>query len=81
MSKEDNVKKIIEEYRFAQSQNFDSIVIVIETTGGEYTISEYEDGFINDNLEGVYSDIEEIAEDVLSLISMRQDRIEGFRIE
>jgi len=77
----DGVNKIIEEYNFAKSLGFDSINIVIETTGGEYEISEYEEGFINDNLDGVYSEIDEIASDLYSLIEMNGDKIEGFRIE
>lgn len=75
------VSKVNDEYEFAKKQKFDSIVIAIETSGGDYEISEYENGFINDNLDGVYSTIDEIAYDLKSLIEMNGDRIEGFRIE
>lgn len=75
------IEKIISEYKFAKGKNFDSIAIVIETSGGEYEISEYEDGFINDNLDGVYSELDEIAGDLFSLISMNNNKVEGFRIE
>jgi hypothetical protein len=75
------VNKVNDEYEFAKQKDFDSIVIVIETSGGEYTISEYEDGFINDNLDGVYSTLDDIAYDLKSLIEMNGDNIEGFRIE
>jgi hypothetical protein len=75
------VVKVNDEYAFAKEKNFDSIVIVIETSGGDYEISEYENGFINDNLDGVYSTLDEIAYDLKSLIEMNGDNIEGFRIE
>jgi hypothetical protein len=75
------VVKVNDEYAFAKEQNFDSIVIVIETSGGDYEISEYEDGFINDNLDGVYSALDEIAYDLKSLIEINGDNITGFRIE
>lgn len=74
-------EKVKDEYDFAKNQGFDSINIVIETDGQEYEISEYEDGFINDGLSGVYSDIEEIAMAVFNLIDQNEDNIEGFRIE
>jgi hypothetical protein len=74
------IEKVKEEYNFAKNKGFDSISIVIETSGGEYEISEYEDGFINDNLDGVYSNINEIAEDVFSLLKLNNDKVEGFRI-
>jgi hypothetical protein len=75
------VVKVNDEYAFAKEQNFDSIVIVIETSGGDYELSEYENGFINDNLDGVYSTLDEIAYDLKSLIEMNGDSIAGFRIE
>lgn len=75
------VTKVNDEYDFAKKQNFDSIVITIETSGGDYEISEYENGFINDNLDGVYSTLDEIAYDLKSLIEMNGDNIQGFRIE
>lgn len=37
----DLVAKIIEEYNFAKSQGFDSIVITIEAENGTYNMSEY----------------------------------------
>jgi phosphopantetheine adenylyltransferase len=75
------VSKVNDEYDFAKKQNFDSIVITIETSGGDYEISEFENGFNNDNLDGVYSTLDEIAYDLKSLIEMNGDIIEGFRIE
>lgn len=75
------VEKVKDEYRFAKQQAFDSVDIVVETLGGEYEISEYEDGFINDNLDGVYSDIDDIASDLYSLIILNGDTVEKIRIE
>lgn len=75
------IRKIIDEYDFAKQKGFDSIVIVIETSSGEYEISEYEDGFINDNFDGIYSELDEMASDVFSLINTNGDKVEGFRIE
>lgn len=75
------IEKVISEYDFAKEQSFDSINIVVETSGGDYEISEYEGGFINDNLEGVYPELDEIASDLFSLISLNDDKVEGFRIE
>jgi hypothetical protein len=75
------VNKVNDEYDFAKKQNFDSIIITIETSGGDYEISEYENGFINDNLDGVYSTLDDIAYDLKSLIEMNGDIIQGFRIE
>lgn len=75
------VSRINDEYEFAKQQNFDSIAITIETSGGDYEISEYGNGFINDNLDGIYSTLDEIAYDLKSLIEMNGDSIQGFRIE
>lgn len=75
------VNKVNDEYNFAKEKNFDSIVIVIETSGGDYEVSEYENGFVNDNFDGVYSTLDEIAYDLKSLIEMNGDYISGFRIE
>lgn len=75
------VDKVNEEYEFAKEQNFDSIVIVVETSKDEQKISEFEDGFICDSLDGVYSTIEEISYDLYDLIQVYGWEIEGFRIE
>lgn len=65
--------KIIEEYNFAKSLNFDSIVIVIETESGTYNVSEYfVDGelqFISDSFDCLYGGVEEIAEDLAGIIN------------
>ena len=81
MSSGEFIDKVIAEYEIAKSREFDSIIIVVETSGEEYEISEYEDGFINDNLDGVYTELDEIASDLFSLIASNDDEIEGFRIE
>ena len=82
MSSGEIITKICDEYSFAKSQKFDSIVIVIETSGGDYEISEYQGGFVNGNLDGIYSEIEDIASDMFSLIVIiNKDKIEGLRIE
>lgn len=81
MNNENFIGKVVDEYMFAKRKEFDSIVIVVETSGGEYEISEYEDGFINDNLDGVYSEIDEIASDLYSIISLNGDNVKGLRIE
>lgn len=75
------IEKVKSEYEFAKGQDFDSVTIVVKTSGGEYEISEYEDGFINDNLDGVYSEIDEIASDLLSLIILNNDKVVDLRIE
>lgn len=74
--------KIIEEYNFAKSLNFDSIVIVIETESGTYNVSEYfVDGelqFISDSFDCLYGGVEEIAEDLIGIVD---GEVYGIRIE
>lgn len=75
------VEKVVFEYDFAKEQGFDSIDIIVETSGRDYDISEYEGGFINDNLNGVYSELDEIASDLFNLIEKDSDTIKCFRIK
>lgn len=75
------IEKVIEEYDFVKNKGFDSIIIVVETSGGDYEISEHEGGFINDSLYGIYSEIDEIASDLFSLICLNYNEVEGLRIE
>jgi hypothetical protein len=81
MNRWEFVEKVKDEYEFAKSKGFESINIIAETEDQDYEISEYEDGFINDGLNGVYTDIEEIAEAVFNLIDLNEDNVTGFRIE
>lgn len=69
----DLAAKIIEEYSFAKSQGFDSIVITIEAESGTYNMSEYYtdgecQGFISDSFNCLYEDIEGIAEELAGII-------------
>lgn len=75
------IEKVISEYDFAKEQGFDSVNIVVETSGGEYEISEYENGFVNDNLDGVYAELDEITNDLFESITSSDDVIKGIRIE
>lgn len=70
----DLASKIIEEYNFAKSQGFESITIVIDTENETYNINEYRtdgefQGFISDSFDCLYGDIEDIAEELSSVIS------------
>lgn len=70
----DLAAKMIEEYNFAKSQGFDSIVITIETESGNFNVSEYYadgecQGLISDSFDCLYGDIEEIAEDLAEIIN------------
>lgn len=69
MNQDEAREEILKSYDFAKEQNFDSIVIVIESESGTFEISEYENGFISGSFDCVYDDIEEIAKDLLSTIS------------
>ena len=75
------IEIVKDEYEFAKNKGFDSINIVIETDGQEYEISEYEDGLINDGLNGIYTDIEEIADAVFEIIGCNEEKVKGLRIE
>lgn len=75
------IELIIQEYENTKQRGFDSISIIVETNGQEYKISEYEDGFTNDGLNGVYSNIKEISEEIFNLIDCNEDKVRGFRIE
>ena len=75
------IEKIEGEYKFAKEQGFDGINIVVETSDGEYEISELEDGFSCDNLDGIYSEVNEISGDLFSAINIGSNVIEGIRIE
>lgn len=81
MNSDEFITKVCKEYELAKLQGFDSINIVVETSGGEYEISEYGNGFVNDNLDEVYSDIDEIASDLYNIINFNGDKVKGLRIE
>lgn len=77
----DFIKKVVGEYRFAKEKGLDSIVLVIETSDGFHKISEYEGGFITDKLNGVYSELEVIAEELFYYIDLGEEEIEEIRVE
>lgn len=63
------IRKVNDEYVFAKSKGLDRIELVVETSGGDYEVYEFEEGFKCDNLEGVYLRIEEISSDLFDLIN------------
>ena len=82
MKKIDWISQIESDYNFAKEQGFDSIHLIVETNGGEYEIYELEDGLASDTLDSViYSDIQEIACDLCSVIKSNKYKIIDTRIE
>jgi len=75
------VSQIESDYKFAKEQGFDSINLIIESSGGEYEIYETEHGFRSDTIDGVYDDIDEIAEVLCGAIQLNGDTILDLRIE
>ena len=75
------VDKIIDDYNFAKEKGFDSIVLNIQTSGGEYSIYEIENSLGSDTIDGLFNDIEEIAEVLVDAIQMNDDKIEDILIE
>lgn len=75
------VDRIISDYNFAKEKGFDSISLNIQTSGGDYGIYEIENGLGSDTIDGVYDNIEEIAEDLCGAIRINGDKIEDILIE